>query len=127
MTICKITPACSNDQPLVWCRVGDSSVVMDECRVKGHTIHIECDRGKLHTKGQVMPLTVTHLSETEVKVQLSSKTRCTHPHVYLYDAKQYVSSCDRLVYLFQFPKEFDRSCGGHIRPIEERETTAMYR
>lgn len=45
-------PAGSDDQPLVWCRVGDGSIVMDECRVKGHAIHVECDRGELHTKGQ---------------------------------------------------------------------------
>lgn len=81
MTNSKITPACSDDQPLVWCWVGDGSVVMDERGVKGHTIHVECNRGELHTKGQVMPLTVTHLSETEVKGQLSSTTTCPHANV----------------------------------------------
>lgn len=69
----------SDDQPLVWCGVGNGSVVVDESRVKRYTIHIEGDRGELDTQRQMMPLAVTHLSESQDKTQLSSKTStCTY-------------------------------------------------
>lgn len=38
---------------------------MDKCRIKGHAIDVQSDRGELDTEGEVVPLAVTHLRETE--------------------------------------------------------------
>ena len=64
MSSSRLTPAGPDDHPLAGGGVRDGSVVMDECRVKGHTVHIQSDGRELDAERQVMPLTVTHLAET---------------------------------------------------------------
>lgn len=60
-----LTPAGTNEHPLMGGRVRDGSVVMDKGRVKGHTIHVQGHWGELDTEWKMMPLTVTHLLDRD--------------------------------------------------------------
>lgn len=39
----------------------DETIVVDESRVKGDAVSIQCDRGELQVQGIVMPFVITHL------------------------------------------------------------------
>lgn len=55
------TPAGADEHPLAGGGVRDGSVVVDESRVEGHTVHIQGHWGELDAEWQMMPLAVTHL------------------------------------------------------------------
>lgn len=73
----RFTPAGANKHPLAGGRVGDGSIVMDECGVEGHAINVQGHRGELDTERKMMPLAVTHLLGKDNIASIWTETKVT--------------------------------------------------
>lgn len=123
------TPARSDDQSLARGGTRDGTTVVYECRVEGHAVHIESDRGELDTEGEVMPFAVAHLDRREQGQAISHtpSQSLQHPLSCSGPTPLSTSTCHRLPkYLLQFPEKLDGTSGADVGPVEEREAAAVH-